>query len=46
MIKQIFTELKQKIRQCAEYFCIGFTNFMLKIKSLLDYTNSFSSNGY
>ena len=26
------------------YFCIGFTNFMLKGKSLLDYTNFFSPN--
>ena len=24
------------------YFCIGFINFMLKVKSLLDYTNVFS----
>ena len=28
------------------YFCIGFINFMLKGKSLLDYTNSFSPNEY
>ena len=28
------------------YFCIGFIDFMLKGKSLLDYTNSFSSNDY
>ena len=27
-------------------FCIGFIDFMLKGKSLLDYTNSFSSNDY
>ena len=26
------------------YFCIGFINFVLKGKSLLDYTNSFSPN--
>ena len=26
------------------YFCIGFIDFMLKGKNLLDYTNSFSSN--
>ena len=26
------------------YFCIGFINFMLKIKSLLDYANLFSPN--
>ena len=28
------------------YFCIGFTDFMLKGKSLLDYTNLFSLNDY
>ena len=28
------------------YFCIRFINFMLKGKSLLEYTNLFSSNEY
>ena len=28
------------------YFCIGFTDFMLKGKSLLDYTNIFSPKNY
>ena len=28
------------------YFCIGFIDFMLKGKSLLGYTNLFSSNKY
>ena len=28
------------------YFCIGFIDFMLKSKSLLDYTNLFSPNNY
>ena len=28
------------------YFCIGFFDFMLKGKSLLDYTNLFSPNDY
>ena len=28
------------------YFCIGFIDFMLKGKSLLEYTNSFSPNEY
>ena len=28
------------------YFCIGFTDFMLKGKSLLDYTNLFSPHEY
>ena len=29
-----------------EYFCIGFIDFVLKGKSLLDYTNLFSINEY
>ena len=29
-----------------KYFCTGFTDFMLKGKSLLDYTNLFSPNDY
>ena len=28
------------------YFCIGSVDFMLKGKSMLDYTNSFSPNDY
>ena len=28
------------------YFCIGFIDFILKRKSLLDYTNLFSPNDY
>ena len=28
------------------YFCIGFIDFMLKSKSLFDYTNLFSPNDY
>ena len=28
------------------YFCIGFTDFILKGKSLLDYTNLFSPHEY
>ena len=30
----------------CRYFCIGFIDFMLKGKSLLDYTNLFSRNDY
>ena len=30
----------------CKYFCIEFIDFMLKGKSLLKYTNSFSSNDY
>ena len=29
-----------------EYFCIGFIDFMLRGKSLLDYRNLFSPNDY
>ena len=28
------------------YFCVGFIDFMIKGKSLLDYTNLFSPNEY
>ena len=28
------------------YFCIGFVDFMLKDKSLLEYTNLFSPHDY
>ena len=28
------------------YFCVGFIDFLLKSKSLLDYTNLFSPNDY
>ena len=28
------------------YFCIGFIDFMLKGKSLIDYTKSFSANDW
>ena len=30
----------------CEYFCIKFNNYMLKGKTLLDYTNLFSSNDF
>ena len=30
----------------CEYFCIGFIDFMLKGKSLLEYKNLFSPNEY
>ena len=29
----------------CEHFCIGFVDFMLKSKRLLEYTNLFSLNG-
>ena len=34
------------IQQYTGYFCIGFINFMLKGKSLTDYTNTFSPNNF
>ena len=30
----------------CEYFCIGFIDFMLKSKSLSDFTNFFSPNNF
>ena len=30
----------------CRYFCIGFIDFMLKVKTLLDYINLFSFNDY
>ena len=30
----------------CRYFCIEFINYMLKGKTLLDYTNSFSPNDF
>ena len=43
--QQIFLKQKKWSIMCG-YFCTGFFNFMLKGKSLLDYTNVFSSNIY
>ena len=45
--KNIITNI-YRIQACDSimfgYFCIGFIDFMLKGKSLLDYTNIFSPN--
>ena len=30
----------------SEYFCIGFINYMLKGKTLTEYTNPFSPNDF
>ena len=30
----------------SEYFCIGFINYMLKEKTLTEYTNHFSPNDF
>ena len=35
-----------RIQVVCRYFCIGFIDFMLKSKSLLDYTNLFFPNEY
>ena len=47
--KNIITNM-YRIRACnsirCRHFCIGFIDFMLKKKSLLDYTNLFSPNNY
>ena len=42
--QQINREYKQTIR--CEYFWIGLIDFMLKGKSLLDFTNLFSPSKY
>ena len=36
----------QAYNSICGYFCIGFIDFMVKGKSLLDYTNLFSSSEY
>ena len=38
----MFTKYKHMIQCVGLDFCIGFIEFMLKAKSLLDYTNLFS----
>ena len=47
--KRIITNI-YRIQACdsimREYFCIGFIDFILKGKGLLDYTYSFSPNDY
>ena len=40
ILKQIFSGYKYDLITCG-YFCIGFINFMLKGKSLTEYTNLF-----
>ena len=36
----------QAYNSMCGYFCLGFIDFLLKSKSLPDYTNLFSPNGY
>ena len=45
MIKIIYRIQAYDSIMCG-YFCNGFIDFMLKGKSLLDYTNLFSHNEY
>ena len=44
ILQRIFIEYRHMIRQCVDTF--GFIDFMLKGKSLVDYTNLFSPNNY
>ena len=44
--KVLNADVSQKDSIMCGYFCIEFIDFMLKGKSLLDYTNSFSPNDY
>ena len=34
------------IQQCVDFFCIGFINFMFKVKTLTEYKNLFSPNDF
>ena len=43
-IRKFFLKIQAYDSVMCRYFCTGFTNFMLKGKSLLDYTNLFSLN--
>ena len=45
LVKEMITQLAYGLIM-SRYFCIGFIDFMLKRKSLLDYTNLFSPNDY
>ena len=45
VITNIYRTQAYDLIMCG-YFCIGFIDFILKGKSLLDYTNLFSPNNY
>ena len=45
-LKQIFLEYKHVIQTMCGYLCIGFIDFMLKGKTLSEYTNHFSPNNF
>ena len=46
ILKIIYLEYKHTIQLCVIFFCIEFINYMLKDKTLLDYTNLFSPNNF
>ena len=46
ILKQKFLEYKHTIQQCVDTFFIGFIDFVLTSRSLLQYTNSFFPNEY
>ena len=45
MITNIYGTQAYNLIMCG-YFCVGFIDFMLKGKSLLEYKNFFSRNNY
>ena len=45
IITNVYRIEAYKLIMCG-YLCIGFIDFMLKVKSLTDYTNLFSPNDY
>ena len=45
-LKQIFLEYKHVIQIMCGYLCTGFIDFMLKGKTLTEYTNLFSPNNF
>ena len=45
-IKSNVYRIHAYVSKMCGYFCIGFIDFVLKGKSLLDYTNLFSPNEY
>ena len=46
ILKVIYLELQAYDSIMCGYFCIKFINYMLKGKTLLDYTNLFSPNDF
>ena len=44
-LKRLYLDYKHMIQLCG-YYCIDFINYMLKGKTLLDYTNLFSPNDF